>query len=127
MPSISSFPTPFLLLTLPLPLISAAVQVKAVIRGEPPPFSAADLDALMSMLGARQRDVRKAEMSTVRYWVLEYLRRAPRDTVYTALVLKWLRPDNSLALIQLLEVSTALNTFFDPSVVVCRRWPAEDA
>ncbi|CAI5486497.1 unnamed protein product [Closterium sp. Naga37s-1] len=81
----------------------AHYQVKALLRGEPPPLSVSDLDTIVSHCGARQREVRRAEGAVERYWLQEYLRRLPANTVLTAVMLKWLRADGSPLALMLVE------------------------
>ncbi|CAI5943977.1 unnamed protein product [Closterium sp. NIES-64] len=78
-------------------------QVKALLRGEPPPLSVSDLDTIVSHCAARQREVRRAEGAVERYWLQEYLRRLPANTVLTAVMLKWLRADGSPLALMLVE------------------------
>ncbi|CAI5519564.1 unnamed protein product [Closterium sp. Naga37s-1] len=81
----------------------AHYQVKALLRGEPPPLSVSDLDTIVSHCAARQREVRRAEGAVERYWLQEYLRRLPANTVLTAVMLKWLRADGSPLALMLVE------------------------
>ncbi|CAI5474578.1 unnamed protein product [Closterium sp. Yama58-4] len=83
----------------------AHYQVKALLRGEPPPLSVSDLDTIVSHCAARQREVRRAEGAVERYWLQEYLRRLPANTVLTAVMLKWLRADGSPLALMLVEES----------------------
>ncbi|CAI5480613.1 unnamed protein product [Closterium sp. Yama58-4] len=81
----------------------AHYQVKALLRGEPPPLSVSDLDTIVSHCTARQREVRRAEGAVERYWLQEYLQRLPANTVLTAVMLKWLRADGSPLALMLVE------------------------
>ncbi|RAL52359.1 hypothetical protein DM860_007216 [Cuscuta australis] len=80
----------------------AHYQVKAFIRGESLPFSAGELEGMASMINMKTRLVRRLCNSSLRYWVLEYLRRQSKDTRFRAVVLKFIKDRN--ASILLLEV-----------------------
>lgn len=75
-------------------------QLKAHLRGESLPFSAQQLQELMVSIGPIAQEAVLVERQTNRYWGLEYLRRHP-DEVWNALVLRWLREDDNLALVLL--------------------------
>lgn len=75
-------------------------QVKAVLRGEPPPFSSAYVEAAMAVVNLQSKQARKLQISNSRYWAIEYLRRQPRGTRYQALVLRFVREGEPLVLIE---------------------------
>lgn len=75
-------------------------QVKAVLRGEPPPFSSAYVEAAMAVVNLQSKQARKLQISNSRYWTIEYLRRKQRGTVYEALVLRIVRDGEILVLIE---------------------------
>ncbi|XP_061371834.1 ribonuclease II, chloroplastic/mitochondrial isoform X2 [Gastrolobium bilobum] len=80
----------------------AHYQVKAFLRGEPPPFSAGKLEGIAALVNDKFRAVRKLCNSSLRYWILEYLRRQPKEKRYRALVLKFFK--DRLAALLLIEV-----------------------
>ncbi|XP_048493412.1 ribonuclease II, chloroplastic/mitochondrial isoform X5 [Beta vulgaris subsp. vulgaris] len=80
----------------------AHYQVKAFIRGDSPPFSAGQLEGIASIVNMQQRVARKLYNSSLRYWILEYLRRQPRERKFRALILRFIK-DRIAALI-LVEV-----------------------
>lgn len=75
-------------------------QVKAVLRGEPPPFSSAYVEAAMAVVNLLSKQARKLQVSSSRYWAIEYLRRQPRGTQYQALVLRIVREGELLVLLE---------------------------
>ncbi|MEN9216653.1 MAG: ribonuclease R [Gloeomargarita sp. HHBFW_bins_162] len=82
-------------------------QLKAHLRGEAPVFQAAELQAILQTVTAATQEASLVERQTNRYWSLEYLRRHS-DTVWTALVLRWLREDSDLVLVLLEELGLEL-------------------
>ncbi|MDY6781405.1 MAG: ribonuclease R family protein [Cyanobacteriota bacterium] len=85
----------------------AHFQLKAHLRGDPLPFEAFQLqDILYSVISSAQ-EASLVERQTNRYWGLEYLRRHG-DRVWGAIVLRWLREDDNLALILLEELGLEL-------------------
>lgn len=75
-------------------------QVKAVLRGEPPPFSSAYVEAVTAVVNLQSKQARKLQVSSSRYWQIEYLRRQPRGTQYRALVLRFVKEGEPLVLIE---------------------------
>lgn len=80
----------------------AHYQVKSFIRGDAPPFSAGQLEGISSIVNMQHRVARKLFSSSLRYWVLEYLRRQPKERKFRALILRFIK-DRIAALI-LMEV-----------------------
>ncbi|XP_057459032.1 ribonuclease II, chloroplastic/mitochondrial isoform X2 [Lotus japonicus] len=80
----------------------AHYQVKAFLRGEPLPFSPGKLEGIAAVVNDRFRTVRKLCNSSLRYWILEYLRRQPKEKKYRALVLRFLK--DRIAALLLVEV-----------------------
>ncbi|KAG4377567.1 hypothetical protein GLYMA_18G153300v4 [Glycine max] len=80
----------------------AHYQVKAFLRGKPPPFTAGKLEGIAAVVNENVRTVRKLCSSSLRYWILEYLRRQPKERTYRALVLRFLK--DRIAALLLLEV-----------------------
>ncbi|KAG0569483.1 hypothetical protein KC19_6G093600 [Ceratodon purpureus] len=88
----------------------AHYQVKAVLRGEPPPFSSAYVEAVMAVVNLQSRQARKLQTSSSRYWQIEYLRRQPRGTHYQALVLRFAKEGEPLVLLEKLGIQANVNT-----------------
>ncbi|KAJ8899689.1 hypothetical protein K2173_019387 [Erythroxylum novogranatense] len=69
----------------------AHYQVKAVVRGESPPFSAGQLEGIASMHNIQARLVKRLCSSSLRYWIIEFLKRQPKERRYHALVLRFIK------------------------------------
>ncbi|KAB2066503.1 hypothetical protein ES319_A09G165200v1 [Gossypium barbadense] len=69
----------------------AHYQVKAFLKGETPPFSAGQLEGMASIVNMQVRVVRKLSASSLRYWIIEFLRRQPREKKYRALILRFIK------------------------------------
>ncbi|XWS59822.1 hypothetical protein CRYUN_Cryun08bG0155000 [Craigia yunnanensis] len=80
----------------------AHYQVKAFLRGESPPFSAGLLEGMASLVNMQVRAVRRLSSSSLRYWIIEFLRRQPREKKYRALILKFIK--DRIAALLLVEV-----------------------
>jgi len=91
-------------------------QVKAVLRGQLPPFSSAYVEAAMAVVNLQSKQARKLQASNSRYWTIEYLRQQPRGTQYQALVLRFVRDGEPLVLIE--EVCHEYLIFAKNGVVV---------
>lgn len=76
------------------------LQVKAVLRGELPPFSSAYVEAVMAVVNLQSKQARKLQSSSTRYWGIEYLRRQPQGTRFQALVLRFLKEREPVILIE---------------------------
>lgn len=85
----------------------AHFQIKAHLRGEVPPFDSDSLQQLVSSASAISYEAVQVERQTNRYWVLEYLRRQG-DRPWQALVLRWLREYEGLALVLLEDLGVEL-------------------
>lgn len=83
--------------------IGKYLQVKAVLRGESPPFSSGQLEGIASIVNMQTRVVRKLSSSSLRYWIIEYLRRQPKERKYSALILRFIK--DRIAALLILEVS----------------------
>lgn len=82
------------------------LQVKAIIRGESPPFSAGQLEGIAATINMQTRVSRKLCNSSLRYWIIEYLRRQPKERKFRALVLRFIKDRNAALL--LIEVNLSL-------------------
>ncbi|KAI4354501.1 hypothetical protein L6164_003355 [Bauhinia variegata] len=80
----------------------AHYQVKALLRGEPPPFSPGQLEGIAAGVNVNARIVKKLCGSSLRYWILEYLRRQPKEKIFRAFILKFIK--DRVAALLLLEV-----------------------
>lgn len=94
----------------------AHFQIKAHLRGDPPPFSLEQMQEMVMSLGPAVKEASTVERQTNRYWSLEYLRRNG-EQVWQALMLRWLREDNNLGLILIEELGLELAMRFQRSVV----------
>ncbi|GAU28032.1 hypothetical protein TSUD_264900 [Trifolium subterraneum] len=80
----------------------AHYQIKAFLRGDPPPFTPGGLEGIGAGAHEKFREVKKLCNSSLRYWILEYLRRQPKGRRYRALVLNFFK--GRLAALLLVEV-----------------------
>ncbi|AFY59793.1 ribonuclease catalytic domain-containing protein [Synechococcus sp. PCC 6312] len=89
----------------------AHMQIKAHLRGDNVPFAAPDLGELLLGVVAAVQETILVERQTTRYWCLEFLRRHS-DQVWQALMLRWLREDDLLALVLLEDLGVELAVRF---------------
>lgn len=82
-------------------------QIKAHLRGDALPLSVEQLQEIMQVLGTNIYEATMVERQTNRYWTLEYLNRMS-DCEWEAIFLRWLREDESLALILIEELGVEL-------------------
>ncbi|KAK4480956.1 hypothetical protein RD792_011818 [Penstemon davidsonii] len=94
----------------------AHYQVKAFLRGDPPPFSAGQLEGLSSLIITNVKVVRRLSNSSLRYWIIEYLRRQPKAKRFSALVLRIIK--DRIAAILLLEVGLQASSWVSVGVRV---------
>ncbi|KAJ9548088.1 hypothetical protein OSB04_020631 [Centaurea solstitialis] len=80
----------------------AHYQVKAFLRGDALPFTAGQLEGIAASVNMNARIAKKLFSSSLRYWILEYLRTQPKQRKYRALILKFVKDRNASLL--LLEV-----------------------
>ncbi|KAK3016409.1 hypothetical protein RJ639_007056, partial [Escallonia herrerae] len=80
----------------------AHYQVKAFLRGDSPTFSAGQLEGMASIVNMHARVAKRLFNSSLRYWILEYLRRQPKDKKFHALILKFIK--DRIAALLLVEV-----------------------
>lgn len=85
----------------------AHYQLKAHLRGEEPPFSRDRVQEIAYSASSSAYEATLVERQTKRYWALEFLSRHA-DEVWSALVLRWLRPDDNLGIILLEELALEL-------------------
>lgn len=80
----------------------AHYQIKAFLRKEPLPFSSGDLEGMTCLVNLHVKVARRLYNSSLRYWLLEYLRRQPRGKKFRALILRFIK--DRLAALLLIEV-----------------------
>ncbi|CAL5420140.1 unnamed protein product [Camellia sinensis] len=80
----------------------AHYQVKAFLRGDSPPFSAGQLEGMASLINMNVRLVRRVCNCSLRYWIIEYLRRQTKRTRFRALILRFIK--DRIAALLLVEV-----------------------
>ncbi|KAJ7961411.1 ribonuclease II, chloroplastic/mitochondrial [Quillaja saponaria] len=80
----------------------AHYQLKAFLRGDPPPFSAGQLEGMASVVNANVKVAKRLFNTSLRYWILEHLRRQPKAKRYSALILKFIK--DRIAAVLLVEV-----------------------
>ncbi|VAH13311.1 unnamed protein product [Triticum turgidum subsp. durum] len=86
----------------------AHYQVKAFLRGESPPYSAGDLEGMTFIASMHVKVARKLHSNSLRYWLLEYLRRQPKGRKYRALILKFIK--DRMATLLLVDVGIQVTT-----------------
>jgi exoribonuclease II len=94
----------------------AHFQIKAHLRGEELPFSPQKVQEIMQSVSAAAYEATLVERQTNRYWGLEYLRRHS-DRSWQAMMLRWLREDEDLALILIEDLGLELAMRFHRAVV----------
>ena len=90
----------------------AHFQIKAHLRGDPLPFAPEVLQDMLLSTSSAAYEATLVERQTNRYWGLEYLRRQKQKT-WQALMLRWLREQDRLALVLLEDLGLELAARFD--------------
>jgi exoribonuclease-2 len=98
----------------------AHFQLKAHLRGEDLPFTAQEMMELTQGVSSAAYETVLVERQTKRYWALEYLRRN-EDTVWQAMLLRWLREHDGLGLVILEDLGLELAMRFNRSVELGER------
>ncbi|XP_034920514.1 ribonuclease II, chloroplastic/mitochondrial [Populus alba] len=80
----------------------AHYQVKAVLRGDSPPLSAGQLEGMASLINMQTRVIRRLCSSSLQYWMIEFLKRQPKEKKYRALILRFIK--DRVAALLLVEV-----------------------
>ncbi|OWM82301.1 hypothetical protein CDL15_Pgr001875 [Punica granatum] len=80
----------------------AHYQVKAFLRGETLPFSAGQIEGIASIVNMNARIAKRLSNTSLRYWILEFIRRQPKEKKYRALVLRFIK--DRIAALLLVEV-----------------------
>lgn len=65
--------------------------MKAFLRGDSPPFSAGQLEGMAAIVNMHTRVAKRLFSSSLRYWIIEYLRRQPEGKQFRALILKFIK------------------------------------
>lgn len=92
-------------------------QIKAHLRGEPLPFDQENLKLLLTSVVSVAQEATLVERQTNRYWCLEYLRTQPQQ-IWQAVMLRWLREHENLALVLFEELGVELAMRFNRAVKV---------
>jgi exoribonuclease II len=95
----------------------AHFQIKAHLRGDALPFAATDLSNLLASVTTVVQEAVLVERQTNRYWSLEFLRRQG-EKVWEALMLRWLREHENLALVLLEDLGLELAMRFSRGVAL---------
>jgi exoribonuclease-2 len=93
----------------------AHFQIKAHLRGDELPFPRDEIQEILYEVTSTSAEATLVERQTNRYWSLEYLTQH-RDEVWQALVIRWLREDDNLALILLEDLGLEFAHRFDRPV-----------
>jgi len=94
----------------------AHFQIKAHLRGDPLPFSSEEMTELTQGASTAAYEAVLVERQTKRYWALEYLRRQGRNTVWSVVLLRWLREGDRLGLVLFEELGLELAMRFERDV-----------
>ncbi|MCL7042783.1 hypothetical protein MKW94_010435, partial [Papaver nudicaule] len=65
--------------------------IKAFLRGDSLPFSAGQLEGMASLINMHTKVARRLQNSSLRYWLIEYMRRQPKQKKFRALILKFIK------------------------------------
>ncbi len=95
----------------------AHYQLKAHLRGDPPPFSSTEVTELAIGASSAAYEATLVERQTKRYWALEYLRRH-QDRPWDVMLLRWLREDEGLGLIMVEDLGLELAMRFNRAVAL---------
>ena len=74
-------------------------QVKARVRGEPLPYDADALEAVMEEVGTNVGGAIRSQRETTKYWAAVYFQSQPADARWTATVVKFIRGDDLVLVI----------------------------
>ncbi|KAK8955988.1 hypothetical protein KSP40_PGU007958 [Platanthera guangdongensis] len=69
----------------------AHYQIKSFLRGESMPFSSGELEGIHCLVDMHVKVAKKLQNSSLRYWLLEYFRRQPRERKFGALILRFIK------------------------------------
>ncbi|CAA0830512.1 Ribonuclease II- chloroplastic/mitochondrial [Striga hermonthica] len=94
----------------------AHYQVKAFLRGDSLPFSAGRLEGIASLVNVNTRVIKRLSSTSLRYWIIEYLRQQPKHKTFSALVLRFIK--DRVAAIFLMEVGLQASVWVSGGVKV---------
>ena len=93
-PSTASFPGGAVSATGPPARLQSPCKLQAHLRGEHSPFSAVELDEVVSRTAGASRELGLVEREVTAYWTAEFFRQQRErdaDQTWTALLLQWIR------------------------------------
>lgn len=99
----------------------AHFQIKAHLRGEPLPFSSDEITELTQGASSGAYEAVLVERQTKRYWALEYLRRQGSASLWTVLLLRWLREGDRLGLVLFEDLGLELPMRFERNIELGER------
>ena len=67
------------------------------------PFTAGQLDGIVAAVNSQGKTARRLSNISLRYWLLEFLRRQPKEKKFRALVLRFIK--DRAATVLLMEVN----------------------
>ncbi|AQL00709.1 Exosome complex exonuclease RRP44 homolog A [Zea mays] len=82
--------------------------LEAFLRGDSPPYSADDLEGMTFIASMHVKVARRLHSNSLRYWLLEFLRRQPKGRKYRALILKFVK--DRMGALLLVEVGMQVTT-----------------
>ena len=82
--------------------------MKAHLKGEAPPLSAAQLGDLLEVSGAAVREAIAVERATDSYWLAQYFAAAPRGSAWPGQLVAWARQETGTGLQNTLNTAFAL-------------------
>ncbi|XP_043687973.1 ribonuclease II, chloroplastic/mitochondrial isoform X2 [Telopea speciosissima] len=94
----------------------AHYQVKGFLRGDAPPFSAGQLEGMASLINMHVRVAKRLFNSSLRYWLLEFLRRQPKEKKFRALILRFIK--DRMAALLLMEVGIQASSWVSVGVQI---------
>ncbi|KAJ4971957.1 hypothetical protein NE237_005056 [Protea cynaroides] len=94
----------------------AHYQVKAFLRGDALPFSAGQLEGIASLVNMHVRVAKRLFNSGLRYWLLEFLRRQPKEKKFRALILRFIK--DRMAAVLLMEVGIQASAWISVGIQI---------
>eukprot|EP00803_Ostreobium_quekettii_P002580 evm.model.scf_1029.2 EVM.evm.TU.scf_1029.2 scf_1029:28929-33595(+) len=82
----------------------AHYQLKAHLRGAQAPFTAAELDDLLTSVSEASRVRKRVSDDVANYWLAEYFRQHRDSRTWPALMLQWIKSDRGLASVLIEEL-----------------------
>jgi len=81
----------------------AHYQLKAHLHGRQPVYSESEMNDMIQKSLANSREAMKVQRETEKYWCVQYFAQQPKDTVYSGILVKWIKEDSKLGLVLLDE------------------------